>query len=147
MASPLSTAKDLAARGINSVHQTVFRVSNGRVANRFFGMPAVMLTTTGRKSGKKRTTMLTSPLQDGDTVVLVASYGGDARHPAWYLNLRDEPQVEIVMDGRRRGMVARTATPAEKADLWPRVTSKYKGYSQYQRWTDRDIPLVILEPA
>lgn len=63
-------------------------------------MPVVMLTTTGRKSGQKRTTMLTSPVHDGERVVLVASYGGDAKHPAWFLTLRDDPDVEITMQGQ-----------------------------------------------
>jgi len=109
-------------------------------------MPVVKLTTTGRKSGKKRDTMLTSPLQDGDNVVLIASYGGDDRHPAWYLNLRDTPEVQATMTGSSRPMRARTATEAEKAEMWPKIVSAYKGYAGYQQKTDRDIPVVILEP-
>ena len=76
----------------------------------------------------------------------MASYGGDDRHPTWFLNLRDNSQVEITMDGRTRRMRARVATPEEKAELWPRVVAAYSGYGQYQRRTDRDIPLVICEP-
>jgi len=138
--------KDVAARMVSGLHRTVFRLSNGRLANRGFGMPVVMLTTTGRKSGKRRTTMLTSPVQDGERLVLVASYGGDDRHPAWFLNLRDNPQVELTMGGSTRPMRARAASAEEKADLWPRVVDAYKGYGQYQRRTERDIPLVIVEP-
>jgi deazaflavin-dependent oxidoreductase (nitroreductase family) len=66
-------------------------MTNGRIGNSGFGMPVFMLATTGRKSGKVRTTKLTSPVQEGDSVVLVASFGGDNRHPAWFLNLRDDP--------------------------------------------------------
>jgi deazaflavin-dependent oxidoreductase (nitroreductase family) len=139
-------AKDVTARMVSGFHQTVFRMSNGRLANKGFGMPVVMLTTVGRKSGKQRTTMLTSPVQDGDRLVLVASYGGDDRHPAWFLNLRDNPEVELTMGGRTRPMRARVATADEKAELWPRVVDAYKGYGQYQRRTERDIPLVIVEP-
>ena len=90
--------------------------------------------------------MLTSPLQEGDKVVLIASYGGDDRHPAWYLNLRDKPDVEATMSGSKQPMRARTATEAEKAEMWPKIVSTYKGYAGYQEKTDRDIPVVILEP-
>ena len=142
----MANAKDIGARLVTGFHEAVFRISNGRVGNRGFGMPVLAMTTTGRKSGKKRTTMLTSPVQDGDAVVLVASYGGDDRHPQWFLNLRDNPEVEITMDGRTRSMRARVASPEEKAELWPRVVEAYRGYGQYQLRTDRDIPLVICEP-
>jgi deazaflavin-dependent oxidoreductase (nitroreductase family) len=142
----VKSVKDTIARMLGLLHRTVFRVSNGRVANRGFGMPVVMLNTIGRKSGKQRTTMLTSPLQEDGRVVLVASYGGDDRHPSWYLNLRDNPQVELTMAGETRKMNARTASEEEKAALWPRVVDAYKGYGQYQTRTDRQIPLVILEP-
>ena len=138
--------KDFLALRINDLHRTVFRLSNGRIANRGMGMPVVMLTTTGRKSGKLRTTMLTSPVQDGDRYVLVASNGGDDRDPAWLLNLQANPTVEVAIDGTTRAMTARVASPDEKAELWPRVVSGYKGYANYQTRTDRDIPLVILTP-
>jgi deazaflavin-dependent oxidoreductase (nitroreductase family) len=140
-------AKDVLARSLTGVHETVFRASDGRLLGRLAGMPVVMLTTTGRKSGKPRTTMLTSPVQEGHQVVLVASYGGDDRHPAWFLNLRDDPDVEVTMLGRRRTMRARIASAHEKAALWPRVTAAYRGYEGYQRRTGRDIPVVILEPT
>ena len=138
--------KDQIAKVVTSVHEAVFRASKGRIGGTGFGMPVLILTTTGRKSGKKRSTMLTSPIQDGDSVVLIASYGGDDRHPAWFLNLRDNPDVELMMGGHNRPMRARVASVEEKAELWPRVTSKYKGYAGYQERTDRDIPVVILEP-
>jgi deazaflavin-dependent oxidoreductase (nitroreductase family) len=141
-----STLKDLGARGVTAFHRAVFTASNGRFAGKMFGMPVVKLTTTGRKSGQPRPTMLTAPVVDGDKVVLVASYGGDDRHPAWYLNLRDQPDVEIVMQGRVRPMRARTAEAAEKDALWPEIVKAYKGYGGYQRRTDRDIPVVVLEP-
>ena len=138
--------KDAVAQFWTRLHEAAFRASNGLLFNRFFGMPVVMLTTTGRKSGSPRTTMLTAPVRDGDRIVLVASYGGDDRHPAWFLNLRANPRVEVMMDGRTRRMRARIASREEKAALWPRVTAAYWGYAQYQRQTTRDIPLVILEP-
>jgi deazaflavin-dependent oxidoreductase (nitroreductase family) len=142
----VANAKDIGARLVTRFHEAVFRISNGRVANRGDGMPVVILTTTGRKSGKRRTIMLTSPVQDGESVVLVASYGGDDRHPQWFLNLRDNPEVEITMEGNTRQLRARVASPEEKATLWPRVVAAHRGYGQYQQRTDRDIPLVICEP-
>jgi deazaflavin-dependent oxidoreductase (nitroreductase family) len=110
-------------------------------------MPVVMLTTTGRKTGKKRTKMLTSPLREGDGIILVASYGGDDRHPTWFLNLRDNPDVEVMTTGKTQRMIARVASPDERAKLWPRVVKQYRGYGRYQERTKREIPLVILEPA
>jgi deazaflavin-dependent oxidoreductase (nitroreductase family) len=139
--------KDIGARLANLVHGTIFNSTKGRIGGSGFGMPVVQLTTTGRKSGQARKSMLTSPVQDGDRMVLVASYGGADHHPAWYLNLRDNPDVEITRDGKTTAMKARTATAEERAELWPRVVSAYKGYAGYQTRTDREIPLVILEPA
>jgi deazaflavin-dependent oxidoreductase (nitroreductase family) len=138
--------KDAAARFWTGLHEAAFRASNGLLFNRLGGMPVVMLTTTGRKSGRPRTTMLTAPVRDGERLVLVASYGGDDRHPAWFRNLRANPHVAVLMDGRARRMRARVATPEEKAALWPRVTAAAWNYAQYQRQTARDIPLVLLEP-
>ena len=142
----MANAKDMMMRVVTGFHKAVFRASNGRLADRGYGMPVLQLTTTGRKSGKRRTTMLTSPVQDSDRMVLVASNGGDDRHTNWFLNLRDDPKVEVTMDGRTRPMRARVASPEEKAELWPRVVAAHGGYAQYQTRTDRDIPLVILEP-
>lgn len=111
-------------------------------------MPVLELTTTGRKSGQRRSVMLTSPVQQGDAIVIVASRGGDDHHPAWFLNLRDHPDVEVAFAGKpRQSMRARIATPVERAVLWPQVTARYRGYGSYQTKTDREIPLVLLEPA
>ena len=147
MASTARTMKDLMARAGNVLHKAILSASQGRVGGTGFGMPVVVLTTTGRKSGKQRTTMLTTPVHDESRVVLVASYGGDDRDPAWFLNLRDNPNVELELKGKKRAMRARVATADEKTTLWPEVVKSYKGYAQYQTRTDRDIPLVILEPV
>jgi deazaflavin-dependent oxidoreductase (nitroreductase family) len=110
-------------------------------------MPVLELTTTGRKSGQPRSVMLTSPVQEGDALVVVASRGGDDVHPAWFLNLQADPAVDVKLkDGRKRSMRARVATPEERERLWPKVTARYKSYADYQRRTDREIPLVLLEP-
>jgi deazaflavin-dependent oxidoreductase (nitroreductase family) len=133
---------------MNAIHRGVLKVSGGRLGWRAGRMPVVELTTTGRKTGQPRTVMLTSPVQEGNTIVIVASRGGDDQHPAWFLNLRDHPEVEV-STGRepKRTMRARVATADERAALWPRVTATYKGYANYQTKTDREIPLVLLEPT
>ncbi|HVM52181.1 MAG TPA: nitroreductase family deazaflavin-dependent oxidoreductase [Acidimicrobiales bacterium] len=138
--------KDETAKVVNAVHRSLFSATGGRVGGRVAGMPALILTTTGRRSGAPRQTMLTAPIVDGDTVVLVGSYGGDDREPQWCRNLRANPEVEITMGGRTRPMHARIASPEERAELWSRVTSRYRGYAGYQDRTDRDIPLVIVDP-
>jgi deazaflavin-dependent oxidoreductase (nitroreductase family) len=104
------------------------------------------LHTIGRKSGLDRATLLTAPINEPGRVVLIASKGGDDRHPEWYLNLEANPEVELTIAGNTQKMKARTASPSEKEDLWPRVTAAYKGYSGYQKRTKRDIPVVICEP-
>ena len=111
-------------------------------------MSALELTTTGRKSGQPRTVMLTSPTQEGTTIVIVASRGGDDHHPGWFLNLRDNPDVQVAFGGKpKEPMRARVATEEERVELWPRVTAAYKGYAGYQQKTEREIPLVLLEPV
>src|SRR5687767_11620374 len=102
-------------------------------------MPVLELTTTGRRSGRLRTVILTSPVQDGDRIVIVASRGGSHSHPSWFLNLREVPDVQVAFAGKeKRPMRARVATPAERAALWPQVTSAYGGYARYQARTQRE---------
>ncbi|MBO4210452.1 nitroreductase family deazaflavin-dependent oxidoreductase [Micromonospora echinofusca] len=108
------------------------------------GVFTLLLTTRGRRSGKLRRTALIYG-RDGDRYVVVASQGGDPRHPAWYLNLLDDPQVEVQVGAETFHAVARTADPAEKARLWPVMTAIWPAYDDYQARTDRDIPLVLLE--
>ena len=134
-------------RAVTAFHRAVFSATNGKVLGRVSGMPVLMLTTTGRKTGKLRTTMLTAPVQQGDRIVLVASNGGDSRHPTWFLNLREKPDVEVVMDGKRQRMRAHVASAEEKDVLWPLVIADHQNYAGYQRRTGRDIPVVVLEPA
>jgi deazaflavin-dependent oxidoreductase (nitroreductase family) len=139
---------DLQLKVMNTVHRGLLKISAGRLGWRAGGMPVLELTTTGRKSGQPRTVMLTSPVQEGDAIVIVASRGGDDHHPAWFLNLRDHPDVEVAFAGNpRQSMRAQVATPEERAALWPRVAAGYKGYASYQTKTDREIPLVLLKPA
>lgn len=139
--------KDAIVKTLTRGHRTVFDLSKGRMAGGASGMPFVKLTTTGRKSAEPRHTMLFAPVHDDNRIVLVASYGGDDRHPTWYLNLREQPKVTVTMSGQQRDMIARTASAEEKAELWPAIVRSYQGYAGYQQTTVRDIPVVILEPA
>jgi deazaflavin-dependent oxidoreductase (nitroreductase family) len=131
---------------LNLTHKAVLRATGGRWPTVLFGMPGVELQTVGRKSGEPRTTMLTSPIHDENRVVLIASKGGDHRDPQWYRNLSANPDVQITMQGQTRAMRARTASPEEKAALWPDIVAVYKGYDSYQKKAGRDIPVVICEP-
>lgn len=134
-------------KAMNLAHRAALKVTGNRVGASFGGMPSLELTTTGRKSGQPRSVMLTSPLQEGETYVVVASRGGDDIHPAWFLNLRDNPQVEVRVVGQpERRMRARVASAEERARMWPLITSKYRNYAGYQTRTSREIPLVLLEP-
>ncbi|MEY2399505.1 MAG: hypothetical protein QOJ00_2679 [Actinomycetota bacterium] len=140
---------DFQLKTMNALHRAIIKVSFGKVGwDKLLGMPGLELTTTGRKSGEKRAVMLTSPLQEGDTIVIVASRGGDPTHPAWFLNLRDNPEVEVSFKGGpKRKMVASVADGAERARLWPLITGPHKNYADYQTKTDREIPVVLLNPA
>lgn len=126
-------------------HRLALKVSGGRWPKKLLGMQPVELHTIGRVSGQPRSTMLTTPMYDNDRVILVASKGGYSDHPDWYKNLHANADVELTMNGVRSPMRARTATPEEKAELWPKITATYKGYAGYANNTDRDIPVVILE--
>jgi deazaflavin-dependent oxidoreductase (nitroreductase family) len=138
---------DLALKAMNRVHRIVLGATGGRIGWRASGMPVIELTTTGRHSGQPRTTMLTSPYEEGSTIVIVASRGGDDRHPAWYLNLRDHPEVRVAMDGQpAQPMRAETADPQDRARIWPLITADHRNYAGYQRKTKREIPVVLLRP-
>lgn len=138
---------DIAFKLLNRSHRLVLRLTGGRLGWRLMGMEVVQLTTTGRRSGKPRTVMLTSPTRYGDAVVVVASRGGSDHHPAWYLNLQAEPNVLVSLRGRPAvPMVARTATPQERARIWERVVQKFRYYQGYEDRSEREIPLVLLEP-
>jgi deazaflavin-dependent oxidoreductase (nitroreductase family) len=138
---------DLALKAMNSVHRGLLKVTGGRRGWFVADMPVLELTTIGRISGRSRSTMLTTPLQEGTTIVVVASRGGDDTHPAWFLNLRENPAVEVSLQGSpRAAMTARVATAEERTRLWPLVTADHQRYADYQERTSREIPLVLLEP-
>jgi F420H(2)-dependent quinone reductase len=126
-------------------HVLVYRATDGLVGHRFPGVPPMLLVDhVGARSGKKRTSAL-GYLADGDDLVVVASKGGNPRNPAWYHNLRANPDTTVQVGSERRPVRARIATPQERARLWPKVVELYGGYGEYQKRTDREIPLLILE--
>jgi deazaflavin-dependent oxidoreductase (nitroreductase family) len=129
-------------------HRSILWASRGRVLSSAAGMPGVDLCVTGRKSGRRRSTLLAAPVLDNQRVVLIASKGGDDRDPEWFRNLVANPDVEITVlsTGEVRPLRARVASPEEKAELWPRIVAAHRGYAAYQKRTKRDIPVVICEP-
>jgi len=138
--------KDALYKAGTRIHLALFNLSKGRIFAKAPRMPFIELFTTGRKSGKERSTMLSVPIVEDERLVVVASFGGDDRHPAWYLNLQANPEVRVTIAGSTRTMIARTATDEERAELWPQITSTHGGYARYQERTERQIPVVILDP-
>ena len=138
---------DLFLKNMNRVHRVIRAASFGKVGWTAANMPVLELTTTGRKSGESRTVLLTSPVQQGDSLVIIASKGGEPTHPAWYLNLLADPNVTVTTENETRSMMARVADADERAELWPQVVSAARNYADYQKKTDREIPVVILDPA
>jgi deazaflavin-dependent oxidoreductase (nitroreductase family) len=127
-------------------HARVYRLTAGVIGHRVPGFPPMLLLAhTGAKSGIRRTTPL-AYVADGRDVVVVASKGGHPKHPSWYHNLRANPDTTIQVGRDRRPVHARVATAAERERLWPRAVATYGGYRGYQERTDREIPLVVLEP-
>jgi len=132
-------------RMISGTHEFWYRLTGGLIGGRFGRVPILLLTTTGRKSGKKRTMPLVY-LPDGDNMVVIASNGGADQHPAWWLNLRSNPKAEVQGGRDAKSVVAEKATGAERERLWREVVELYHGYDEYQRGTDREIPVVVLRP-
>jgi len=150
-ATPFTPTQERVARplirAMSAANTWIYRLSGGRVGGRWLrGAPICLLTTTGRRSGQRRTTPLLY-LERGDDVVVVASQGGMSKHPAWYLNVEKDPDVAVQIGPETRRMRARRATPEEKRALWPELTAMYPDYDDYQKRTDRDIPVVICSPA
>src|ERR1700685_3917290 len=119
---------DIGFQGLKEIHRATPRLSGGRIGRTGYGMPVVELRTVGRKTGQTRTTMLTSPLHDENRVLLVASKYGDDRNHQWYANLTANPDVEILIEGQRRELRARTASADERKDLWAQILEVYQGY-------------------
>lgn len=136
----------LTTRYLGALHRALYSASGGRIGSRIWGLEIVLLTTTGRRSGRARTVPLCS-LRDGDSFVVIASYGGLARSPSWWLNLQQDPRATVQLGRSRHDVVAREAKHAERERLWMQVTARAPGYLGYQRRTTRRIPIVLLEPV
>ncbi len=136
----------IAMKILGTIHRTLYHASGGKLGKTFFGSPILLLTTTGRKTGRPWTWPLTY-LPDGDRLVVIASNGGQPNHPSWYLNLRADPRVSVQLGDQTRAMIAQTIEGEERARLWSRTVREYPAYVGYQQKTDREIPVVILRPA
>ncbi|MGQ0843883.1 MAG: nitroreductase family deazaflavin-dependent oxidoreductase [Sporichthyaceae bacterium] len=135
--------KDTLVKTVSKAHTFLFRRSSGRLGAKFRKAPTLLLTTTGRKSGKQHTVPLLY-LADGETLVVVGSYAGDDRTPAWFLNLIANPAVEVERDARKVPMTAVLGSAEDKARLWPALVKMYPSYAAYQKKTSRDIPIALL---
>ncbi|MDQ2894706.1 MAG: nitroreductase family deazaflavin-dependent oxidoreductase [Actinomycetota bacterium] len=133
-------------RRVMGGHTQIYRLTRGRIGHRFPGAaPMLLLNHTGARSGTVRTAPLVY-VEDGRDLVLVASKGGHPRNPAWYHNLRANPDTTVQIGAEIRPVHARVATAAERKRLWPMAVAAYSGYDGYQARTEREIPLVVLEP-
>ena len=134
----------LLARGAD-LHAAIYRRSGGRIGHHVPGLPQMLLLDhVGAKSGKRRTTPL-AYARDGDDLVLVASKGGHPKHPAWYHNLKANPDTTVQVGRERRPVRARVAEPEERDRLWARADAVWSDFKTYRRRADREIPLVVLE--
>ena len=133
-------------KAIGIAHTSLYKMSGGNLTRNMRGSEVVLLTTTGRKSGKRRTTPLFG-LADGENWTVIASQGGHHEHPNWYLNLRDNPEVALQVGSETMRMRAETAEGTERERLWKSMAEMYDGYDEYQKLTTRVIPVVVLKPA
>ena len=132
-------------RAMSRTHGAVYRASGGRLLGRVAGMPVLLLTTTGRESGRMRTAALTY-FRDGADFIVIGSFGGSDLPPAWWLNLQRDPRASVLIGATTSRVTARAATAEEHERLWPLVTTTYPGYARYQERTSRLIPIVMLTP-
>ena len=138
---------------MSKVNVAIYRWTGGllgstwRVGSAFpRGIPVLLLTTIGRKSGQPRIAPLLF-IEDGGNVIIVGSQGGLPKDPLWYKNLQANPDCEVQIKRRKMKMRAHTASPEERARLWPKLVEHYADFASYETWTDRVIPVVVLEPV
>ncbi len=130
---------------IGKIHHGLYRLTGGALGGRLAGNPMLLLTTTGRKSGKSRTTPLLY-IRDGENMVVIASSGGGPRHPAWWFNIDTNPSATVQVGKETKRVRAETVNEEEKRRLWPLILEAYAGYQGYEDETERTIPVVILRP-
>ncbi len=153
MSRTMATTTRPWGRGVRTVgrigealHRGLYRASGGRLGGAVRGVPVALLTTRGRRSGRAYTWPVCY-LPEGEGVLLVASAGGNPRHPAWYHNLRADPRVTLQVGDRPRAMVAEVQTGADRARHWARIVREHPLFADYQRKVSREIPVVLLRPA
>lgn len=134
---------DSTVKLMSALHTTLYRLTGGTVGRRMVNNDMLLLTTKGRVSGKDHTVPLLY-LEDGDRLVVIASYGGRPDHPSWYKNLLATPEATVQIRSDHRNITATTMNEADRADWWPRVVAAYSDYAEYQSKTDRQIPLLHL---
>ena len=138
--------RDRTAKNLSTLHTLVYRITGGRVGRRLVANDMLLLSTRGRRTGKTHTVPLLY-LEDGEDLIVIASWGGRDQHPEWYLNLVEHPEAYAQIRSQRHLVTAATAGPELRAALWPRVLAAYEGYRTYQSRTEREIPVVVLQPA
>jgi len=141
-------SNSLGARGLRwtgKLNVPLYRASGGRIGGRVNRAPVLLLTTTGRKSGQKRTAPIVY-LQDGENVVVINTNAGNARVPAWSLNLKANPEAEVEVGRQRYPVRARVAEGEERAELWRKHNEQYAGFDDYQTKLDREASVIVLEP-
>jgi len=136
--------RDRTAKQLSTLHTLLYRATRGRIGRRLVDNDMLLLTTTGHTSGKKHTVPLLY-LDTGNSLIVIASWGGRPSHPHWYQNLLANPNATVRILGRTFPVTARSATEDERRLWWPRVIEAYDGYEAYQSRTKREIPLVFLE--
>lgn len=138
--------RDRTAKFLSSLHAAAYRLTGGRVGSRLVDNDMLLLTTTGRVTGRAHTIPLLY-LESDSGFVVFASWGGRDHHPEWYRNLVVDPAAEVRIGDTTREVRARTLEGSERSEWWQRAMDAYAGYADYQRRTDRSIPVVLLEPA
>ncbi len=127
-------------------HVFWYRISGGVLGGKMGSAPIALLTTTGRKSGRRRTTPLQT-IEDGENIVFIASNAGHKVHPQWLLNLKANPQATVRIRREESEMVAEEATGEERERLWQKAVDQYAGYDEYKKTAEREIPVVVLKPV
>lgn len=136
----------LSLKAFINTHIFLYRLTGGRLGAKLAGIDHLLLRTKGRKTGKSRKIPIACMQHEGN-LLIVGSNNGQDHHPAWYLNLVANPDVEVQYHGKRKNTVARTATPDERAKLWPLLTAYNRMFARYEKRTSREIPVVILDWA
>ncbi len=141
-----SALPDAWLRRIGRLNVPVYRITSGRLMGRVGRIPVLLLTTTGRRSGERRTAPVAFT-SDGDDLIVIGSNAGNARAPAWALNLRADPAAEVQVRDDRWPVRARVAEGSERERLWRLANDHYAGFDDYEQLTDREIAVFVLEPA